>query len=229
MSRRWPLALAAAAALSLPATAMAADLQFGTAWTAAPGAVEGLPAVDRTADATGRVVYYTPRRAGVDTTLGTGYLRSLGPVGLSLYAEFAGDEAAASEQPAGTWSGGLKLTYEGFGLGGSLLRRTGLAGTQPASRDAYELTGSYSYGRLTVGLAYQRVLDATGSGVPGVAFDEDPGDYYRFGLSYQLSPGLTLGGGVQLHSDTSETTTDALPGGTDSPTTILMLGTAIKF
>lgn len=163
-------------------------------------------------------------------TIAANYLRDIGPVGVAIFGSYTtADAEPVAADDSSAWGGGIQLTYQGFGIGGSFLRQTNIGGVPSRDRDEFEVSGSYSTGRWEFGIAYQHLEQEQGAVLTLAGFDEDEGDYFSIGVTYELGPGILIAGGVQHYDYRSARAPGGLPHTPDGEHTVLLLGTAVSF
>lgn len=118
-------------------------------------------------------------------------------------------------------NGGLKLTYEGFGVGAAYNKRDGgLPIVGLGDVDTWTGGIDYTYGAYNFGLSY---LNSTGDSAGG---GEDEYDRWTVGAGYTFGPGMKFNGSVGVHDLTAGTATATT---IDNKATIVSVGTDVQF
>ncbi|MAM73654.1 porin [uncultured Tistrella sp.] len=150
-------------------------------------------------------VNYVNKLGGVDLAVSGGYLKG------SLEADAIGADDLQ------VWSLGMNVGFSGFTLGGSYINdNNGLEGNNDMDRWNVGLT--YAFGPYTVGGAYALSTREFANGA-----GDDELEFYEFGGTYAMGPGVNLSAGVQFVNADSDRASARQEG------TSFLIGTGISF
>ena len=142
---------------------------------------------------------------GLNFTRAFGGLNVEASVGTSIAKSLelnAGNTAGGADDEK-IYTGGLRLGYAGFQVGGAY-KRMKLGSFAANTGKVWDVGAAYTFGPATVGVQYMKAL---GEGATSIAAD-DKYTILNFGANYTLGPGVDLFGniGVLKYTDESSTT-----------------------
>ena len=146
-----------------------------------------------------------------------GEIAGVGVHGGGGYAFASQERSIAGSDDFQQWNLGLKLTFEGFAVGGSYITDNGAGLT--ADNDTWILGADYTYGAYTFGASY---LNSQGDNV--ILGGEDELDRFTVGAGYTFGPGMKFNGSVGFYSNDTDS---ALL--TDNDATVFTVGTDVRF
>jgi outer membrane protein OmpU len=181
------------------------DSYFGMPSDATPGGYDDL------LDAGLR---YDGEFSGIGLHAGGGYTSA------SLEAQTTGLPVGATAQDDyKEWNAGLKLTFDGFGVGGAYNSRDGGLDTAGLGDvDTWVGGVDYTYGAYTFGASY---LNSQGDALLG---GTDKFDRWMLGAGYTFGPGMKFNGSIGFDDLKPAATT-----GADNKATVLAIGTDVQF
>jgi outer membrane protein OmpU len=160
-------------------------------------------------------IRYDGEFSGVGVHVGGGY--STASVETAIIP-IIGGVAGTPQSNYKEWNAGLKLTFDGFGVGGAYNDRDGGLDVVGLG-DVKTWTGGvdYTYGAYTFGASY---LNSKGDAALG---GQDKFNRFMVGADYTFGPGMKFNGSVGFDD------LNAAAAGADNKATVLAIGTDVQF
>jgi len=149
--------------------------------------------------------------SGVGIHAGAGYTHASSENGAALAGTAFGSDSFKQ------YNGGLKLTWDAFGLGANYIHDNGAADTHGDNR-TWVVGGDYTWGAYNFGVSY---LDSKGEA--GATAGDDRLKRWTLGAGYTFGPGMKFNGSVGFYNG------DAAGAAADNDATVATIGTDVQF